>query len=635
MNDSTSPSSVLRPFGLWDSPISPLSLARGLTFSDVAWDHDGTLVWREGRSDRGVLVVQRTDGQAPRDLNSELSARAKVGYGGGDFGVGQGHAYFAEADSGRLYRQPLAPGAARSITPAFGQFAAPKLSPDGRWILFVHTYEGQDSLGIVDAQGKEWPRRLVTGEDFYMQPVWHPAGESIAWIAWNHPNMPWDGTFLRMGKLRFSGDGLPVVEEATTIAGDEKTSIFQPEFSPDGRFLAYVSDAEGRWQLYLYDLESGRHHRLTTEQADHGAPAWIQGLRTYAFSPDGKHLYFIRNERGFASLWQVEIASGIQQKLPLDPAYTWLEQIAVSPHDGRIALVASGNTLSPRLITYHPSEGVKIHRRGASEEPSPVDYSPARAISWPGMDGGTVYGLYYPPHNPRFAGLGKPPLIVHVHGGPTSQARAAFNAAAQFFATRGYAFLEVNYRGSTGYGRAYWEALKGNWGIYDVQDSVSGARFLAEQGLVDGARSAIMGGSAGGFTVLQALEDYPGFFKIGICLYGVTNQFTLVADTHKFEARYSDSLLGPLPEATEIYRARSPIFHAEKIQDPVIVFQGEEDKVVPRAQSDAIVASLRQRGIPHEYHLYPGEGHGFRKSETIEHLYKTIEKFLRQHVIFA
>jgi dipeptidyl aminopeptidase/acylaminoacyl peptidase len=631
MNPTLTP----RHFGLWDSPVTPLSLARGLTFSDLRWDHDGTLVWREGRADRAVLVVRKPDRQAPRDLNSELSVRAKVGYGGGDFSIGQGHAYFAEAESGRLYRQPLACGAARPITPAFGQYAAPALSPNGKWLLFIHTYEGQDSLGIVDAQGKEWPRRLITGEDFYMQPVWHPAGKSIAWIAWNHPNMPWDGTFLRLGKLEFPTSGLPVITSAITLAGDEKTSIFQPEFSPDGRFLSYVSDAAGWWQLYLYDLEGETHRCLTAEPADHGVPAWIQGMRTYAFSPDGQSLYFIRNEQGFSSLWQVEIASGIQQKLPLDEAYTWLEQIAISPHDGRIALLASGNTTPPRVISFRSGEEECIHQRGTSEEISPGEYSPAQSISWSGMDGGTVYGLYYPPHNPHFSGLGKPPLIVRVHGGPTSQARAAFNATAQFFATRGYAFLEVNHRGSTGYGRAYWEALKGKWGIYDVQDSICGARFLAEQGWVDETRRVIMGGSAGGFTVLQALVDFPGFFKAGICLYGVTNQFSLVAVTHKFEARYSDSLLGSLPEAAEVYRARSPLFHADKIQDPLILFQGEEDTAVPRAQSDAIVALLRQRGVPHEYHLYPGEGHGFLKTQTIEHLYTTAHRFLRQYVIFA
>jgi dipeptidyl aminopeptidase/acylaminoacyl peptidase len=226
-------------------------------------------------------------------------------------------------------------------------------------------------------------------------------------------------------------------------------------------------------------------------------------------------------------------------------------------------------------------------------------------------------------------------LIVNVHGGPTSQVRTSFNPRAQFFASRGYAVLEVNYRGSSGYGRAYRDMLRGNWGVFDVQDAVSGAGALADLGRVDGSKRVIIGGSAGGFTVLKALEDYPGYFTAGICLYGISNQFTAAADTHKFEARYSDLLLGPLPEAAAVYRERSPIFFAEKIQDPVAIFHGENDQVVPRVQSDEIVASLRRRGVPHIYHVYPGEGHGFRKGETIEHLYRTIEKFLTEYVIYA
>jgi dipeptidyl aminopeptidase/acylaminoacyl peptidase len=225
--------------------------------------------------------------------------------------------------------------------------------------------------------------------------------------------------------------------------------------------------------------------------------------------------------------------------------------------------------------------------------------------------------------------------MINIHGGPTSQRVAGFNIQAQFFTSRGYAYLEVNYRGSTGYGRAYWEALKSKWGLYDVQDAVSGARYLVEKGTVDNDRMVIMGGSAGGFTVLKALEDFPGFFKAGVCLYGVANQFTLVADTHKFESHYSDTLLGVLPEASEVYYERSPIFHADKIEDPIAIFQGEDDKVVPRSQSDEIVSSLQKRGVPHEYHLYPGEGHGFRKTETIAHFYQTLEKFLKQYVIYT
>ncbi len=251
------------------------------------------------------------------------------------------------------------------------------------------------------------------------------------------------------------------------------------------------------------------------------------------------------------------------------------------------------------------------------------------------MDGGNVHGLFYPPVNPAFEGSGVPPLIVRVHGGPTSQAFNAFNSQAQFFTSRGYAVLDVNYRGSTGYGREYRNLLRGSWGIYDVQDAVSGAGYLADQNRADRARLVIIGGSAGGFTVLKALEDFPGFFKAGICLFGVSNQFTLAAETHKFEAHYSDTLLGPLPEAAQIYRERSPIFFVNKIQDPIAIFQGEIDTVVPRKQSDEVVASLQRRGVEHVYHVYPGEGHGFRKAETIEHFYQAVDQFLRQYVIFA
>ena len=255
-------------------------------------------------------------------------------------------------------------------------------------------------------------------------------------------------------------------------------------------------------------------------------------------------------------------------------------------------------------------------------------------ITWLGMDDEPVYGLFYPPQNPRYAGKALPPLVVYVHGGPTGQRTASFSPSTQFFTSRGYAVLEVNYRGSAGYGRVYRNKLRLNWGIYDVQDSVSGARFLVEQGLVDAGKLVILGGSAGGFTVLKALQDYPGFFKAGVCLYGIANQFSAL-DTHKFEARYMDSLLGTLPESAEVYRQRSPIFFVDQIRDPIALFQGEDDMVVRRDQSDDMVAALRQRGVPHIYHLYPGEGHGFRKPETIEHYYKTVEQFLHQYVIYT
>ncbi len=623
-------------YGLWDSPLTPRRTSRSLRLIDALWDESGALVWLEGRGERRALVVQPTEGDSRRDLNSEFSAKAKLGYGGGDFGVGRGQVYFVDGASGRLYWQPLDAGQAKPLTPAFGSAAAPSLSPDGRWLLFVHSYEERDSLGIIDSAGVMWPQKLVSGDDFYMQPAWHPDGQRLAWITWNHPNMPWDGTLLRLGELNIQQDGLPRLKSVRTLAGDENTSIFQPEFSPDGRSLAYASNSTGWWHVYLHDLESGDTRQLTQGEAEHGLPGWVQGMRTYGFSPDGDRLYFIRMQAGYATLWQADVASSQLEQVVLPEKYTWLSQIAVSRKDGQISLIASGGCTPARILVLSPDGELRIAARSEAEDLPEVVYALPQAITWKGMDGGVAHGIYYPPQSETFEGVGLPPLIVMVHGGPTSQRTASFDADVQFFTSRGYAVLLPNHRGSTGYGRAYRNMLRGNWGVFDVQDSVSGARHLVEQGLVEAKKLVIMGGSAGGFTVLLALEQYPGTFKAGVNLYGVSDQFDFIAGgTHKFEARYNDSLLGPYPEAAEIYRQRSPIFFIDQIEDPIAVFQGEDDVVVPRRHSDAVVKSLAKRGVPHVYHVYAGEGHGFSKPETIEHYFSEVEKFLRQYVVLT
>jgi dipeptidyl aminopeptidase/acylaminoacyl peptidase len=541
------------------------------------------------------------------------------------------------AQEGRLYRQPLAAGQARPITPQFGHMASPAPSPDGRWVIYVYTYEGEDGLAIVDAEGQRWPQRLVRGKDFYMQPCWHPDGTRIAWVSWDHPNMPWDSTVLKIGRLRFPDAGLPVVAETQTLLDRPDVAVAQPQFSPDGRWLAYLSDESGWNNLYLYDLESGSHRPLTSDAVDIGRPAWVQGIRSYGYSPDGGRLYYVRNEAGFGRLWACDVPAGQAHAVPspLDE-YDSLLQLSIAPGRGTLALIASSSTVGERVVTWHPGdENAHVLRRATDESIPPADLSIPQPVRWAADDDTEVYGLYYPPASSRFTGTGLPPAVINIHGGPTGQTTAGYNARAQFFATRGYAYLEVNYRGSTGYGKPYMALLRGAWGLLDVEDVVGGARYLVDAGLADPQRLVIMGGSAGGYTVLKALVDHPGVFKAALCLYGVSNMFTLAADTHKFEERYLDSMLGPLPETSAIYRERSPIFYADRIVDPIAVFQGEIDRVVPKAQSDEIVASLQRRGIPHEYHVYGGEGHGWRKRETIEAFYETVEAFLKQHVIFA
>ncbi len=619
------------PYGLWPSPVTPAHMAAGIRLQDVAWDSDGdTLVWLEGRSDRGVLVAQRMGEPATADLTSDLSVRARVGYGGGDFTVDRGMIYFV-AD-GRLYRQAIAGGAPRPITPAFGQAAAPTVSPDGGRIAFVHSYERQDAVALVDAEGETWPRRLISGEDFYMQPTWHPEGDRIAYVCWNHPHMPWDGTWLRVAHLAPDG-GLREVE---TVAGGE-AAIFQPLFSPDRRHLAFASDETGWWNLYVRDLQTGDTRQLTHEKQSEagGLAAWSQGMRAIAFEETGRSIFYLRYNQGRSVVCRVPVSGGEPEPVrgPIQE-YTSLAQIAAAPKGRRMAFIASASGVPPRVVTLDDGNPT-VHRRSAAEMLPASALARAEPVSWETAGGATVHGLLYRPASLDTTSAGLPPAIVNVHGGPTSQATAAYSAQAQFFATRGYAYLDVNYRGSTGYGRAYRNALREHWGVYDVEDAVSGGRYLADQGLADAGRLVIMGGSAGGYTVLRALTVEPGFFKAGLCLFGVSNLFTLAAETHKFEERYLDSMIGPLPETAARYRERSPIFAADGIVDPLAIFQGEEDNVVPRNQADTIVESLRRRGVPHEYHLYPGEGHGWRKTETVLAFYRSVEAFLRQFVIFA
>lgn len=666
-------SRIVRPYGLWSSTVTASTFTQGVSLSDVRWTRPGAdgsvrLVWVERRAGQGV-VVAANGRDAPFDVTVEANVRARLGYGGGELGVGV-HDVFFVAD-GRIHRQSLAGGRARPITPPFGQAAAPAPSPDGRFVAYVHSSAGDDCVAVVDADGRLWPQKILYGDDFYMQPAWHPNGRMLAVIAWNHPQMPWDGTELRLVRLRHY-DGKervpPTVEDVTVVAGGPEESVFQPEFSPDGRYLAYVSDRTGYWQLYVYDLEADEHVQLTDGPYEHGRPAWVQGLRTYAFAPDGRSIFYIRNEAGFHSLWRCTLdrrtgrlaPHNRRVRGPLDE-YAALAQIDVAPGDAPdealVACIASAPHIPPRIVVARvdvapvgepgaePEAGtaeeapvkdsIVVMRRSRAENFEPGALSTPRAVQWYSADGAVVHGLYYPPANPRFAAAGPPPAIVSMHGGPTSQALPEFELRAQWYTSRGYAYLAVNYRGSSGYGREYRELLRGRWGVVDVEDAVGGADFLVREGLADRERLVILGGSAGGYTVLRALIAHPGFFRAGIALYPVTDLFALAADTHKFELHYTDSLVGPLPEAAALYRELSPVFHAHRIKDPLAIFQGTDDPVVKIEHTDAFVAALKRSGTPHEYHVYEGEGHGWGKPETIEKFYAAVDAFLRKYVVFA
>ena len=615
------------PHGLWPSPISPAMLAGGIRLNDVQWSPDGNLlVWSQSLDGKTSLFAKPAR-DAAFDLSGELNPSGGIGYGGGDFCAGRQGVAFAERN-GRLYFKPYSEGLSRPITPAFGGCAAPVITPDERFVIFVHTYENKDVLAIVPLDGSAWPRILRQGADFYMQPAVSPDGKLLAWVEWDHPNMPWDGTRLSLANLDLE---VGSIFDVKLLDGDENVPVFQPVFAPDGTRLAWLSNAGELDQLKVLHLPSGEVETLVQDRVLM-PPAWVQGVRALAWSPDSQQILFLENQLGRTCLRSIDLNTREISTVDTAP-YTLIEQPCVSAK-GEVALIAQSAAKPARVLRVSGGE-VEVIARSQSDVLPAAFLSQPKALDWQSSDGVRVHGLYYPPANPDFEAAGAPPVIVYIHGGPTSQVSDAFNLEADFFTSRGYGYFAVNYRGSTGYGRAYRDALKGEWGRIDLQDTIEGCQALIARGLADPAKLVIKGGSAGGYTVLNALVHHPGFFKAGLCSYGVSNLFLLEMDTHKFEAHYTKQLVGYLPEAAKKFHTWSPIFHADKIRDAVAVFQGSEDKVVPPEQSEQMVRALQSNRVPHIYKLYEGEGHGFRKKINLIDLYETIDSFLKQYVIFS
>lgn len=617
---------IKKQFGTWDSIISSTDASSQKRLANIKYTENGTLLWCEGRGPIYVIVAQKP-GEAANDISTGIAVQGGVGYGGGEFDVFENIVAFAGAD-GRIYVVEIDHGKPKAITPSFGGVASPTFSPNGETLAFVHSYEDKDVLATVPSDGSQWPRIHAQGADFYMQPTWTQDGKSIVYVCWDHPNMPWD--FSRVEATDFFGN--------KEIIFNENASL-QPSYSPDSKHLAFLSDAEatsknpeagGKWQLFVKNKD-GEIRQITNEDIDFGGPAWIQGLRFYEWI-DNNTLILLGTHSGIWSAFIVNITTCSLKKIIELENYQLLAQPTVDRKNKKVSFIASSPQIPTRLISFSLHEKItSIIMRTTAERIAPETFSPMLPKSWKSKDI-QIFGNYYPPINNKFESGGLPPAIIMIHGGPTSQRSAAFDLRNQFFATRGYAVMDVNYRGSTGYGRNYKRALYGNWGIADVEDATSAAHYLADQKLADPNKIIIMGGSAGGYTVLQSLAISPDTFAAGICSYGISNLFTLASSTHKFEASYNDLLLGPLPESAEIFRERSPIFYPEKIKSPLAIFHGRQDKAVPFDQAESLVSML---GSPHVFHAYDNEGHGWRHPETIEHFYKNTLLFLEEFVLFA
>jgi len=611
------------PYGSWKSPITADLIASGsIRLSEVTL-RGGDVYWLESRpTEGGRYVVLRRDGQGqiadvtPEDTN----ARTRVHeYGGASYAVVDGMVLFSNFADQRLYRQdrgddPIAISPDPNV-PSGLRYAAMQVSPDRRRIVCIrerHTDEGEVHNEVVSmaADGSGEPIVLASGRDFYAFPRVSPDGQQVAWVEWDHPNMPWDDTELMVADLAADGS----VESVRKIAGGPSESIYQPEWSPEG-VLHFVSDQTGWWNLYR--LEGEMLVALAPMDAEFGGPAWSLDAGQYVFISGGR-IACIYAQSGLHHLGIIEPdRQGVRE---IETPFTGFASIDADGGD-RIVVVGGGPLAASAVAVVDLSDEqatVDVVRRSASVEVDPAYLSPAQPIVFPTSGGKTAHALYYPPHNDDAeAPAGElPPLLVFSHGGPTGATSGVLNLSIQYWTSRGFAVVDVNYGGSTGYGREYRERLKGNWGIVDVDDCANAALYLADQGLVDRSRMAIRGGSAGGYTTLAALA-FRDDFAAGASHFGIADLETMTKDTHKFESRYLDGLIGPYPEAIETYYARSPVHHTDQLSAPMIIFQGLEDEVVPPSQAEDMVAALDRKGLPYAYLAFEGEQHGFRRAENI------------------
>ena len=622
-------------YGAWKSPItSDLIVAQAIGLSEVRLHHGG-IYWLEGRpQEQGRFVVVRAGIEGGEDVDvtpAPFNVRTRVHeYGGGAWLVAKGVLYFSNFADGRLYRQEVGSVEPQPLTPERSRQRGGWRFADGvidegrsRWIGLRedHTVDGEPVNAIVTVNlartGVESGNILVGGHDFFSSPRLSPDGRRLIWLAWDHPNMPWNGTTLHLAELDDTG---AISGEPEIIAGGPEESVFQPEWSPDGNAVIFVSDRSDWWNLYRFELATRAVRPIVPMAAEFGSAQWVFGMSTYAFAgPD--RIVCTYSEAGLGRIGVVDLATDTLRTLE-----TPFQQFGSVRADGEQAVALAGAPSVPTsVVEFDLRTGQHRTLRKATDILDQADLSiagylsPVEAVEFPTTGGNSAFGLYYGPHNPDYTGSAdeKPPLLVKVHGGPTSAASSTFNLGVHYWTSRGIALLDVNYSGSTGFGRAYRDRLHRNWGVVDIDDCINGAKFLIEQGLVDPKRVVISGGSAGGYTTLAALT-FRDFFQGGASHYGVSDAAALARDTHKFESRYLDWLIGPYPEEEGLYRERSPLFHAERLSKPVIFFQGNEDAIVPPNQTEAMVDALRHGGTPVGYFLFSGEQHGFRQAANIK-----------------
>jgi dipeptidyl aminopeptidase/acylaminoacyl peptidase len=613
------PVAKLAPYGTWSSPISAeMVSAAQVGLGDPRLDR-GAAFWLESRpQEGGRTTLIRRDADGTRELTpAPFNVRTRVHeYGGGAWMVRDGLLVAVDFADQRVHRLadgqppvPLTPESERRL-----RYADFELDPGRARLLAVredHRGTGEAANTVVALRldgGEDEGRVLAAGHDFFAAPRLSPDGRSLAFLAWDHPDMPWDATRLLLAEVADDGG----LREPRLVAGGGREAVLQPVWSPDGS-LYFLSDRSGFWNLYRLD-EAGPSP-VCPMSAEFGGPAWALANRWFQLLGAGTILACF-SAAGLWHLGRIEVASGRLTRLDLP----FTELSAVSAADGRAVLRAGAADRPAAILALDPGSGRFEEIASAGNLGlDPGRLAKPRPITFASAEGGEAYAFHYPPTSPDFVAPAdeRPPLIVKSHGGPTGATSSELRLANQFWTSRGFALCDVNYGGSTGYGRAYRERLYGRWGEVDVADCIAAARHLVAAGHADPDRLMITGGSAGGYTTLCALT-FHDVFRAGASHYGVSDLEALAKDTHKFESRYLDRLVGSWPEARDLYRARSPIHHVERLSCPIIFFQGEEDVIVPPDQAEAMVAALRRKGLPVAYLLFQGEQHGFRRAETIQ-----------------
>jgi dipeptidyl aminopeptidase/acylaminoacyl peptidase len=610
------------PYGSWKSPItSDLIVLETVRLEQICLDGPD-IYWIENRpSEEGRYVIVRysPDGQITDITPPAFNARTRVHeYGGGSYTVADGVVYFSNFTDQSVYCQVPGSGPQPITQGADLRYADFVIDSRRKCMICVcedHTdtqREPVNTLVRIDLDFDHESSVLVSGNDFYSSPRLSSDGSHLAWLSWNHPNMPWDGTGLWVGEIKKDGS----LGHTELIAGGTEESIFQPEWSPDGT-LYFISDRNGWWNLYRWSEKGIR--QVCPIEAEFGLPQWVFGLSTYSFESANRIICTYTSQGAWHLAGIDTLACSLKN---IDTPYTSIGYVKAAPG---CVLFTGGSSIEPISIVRLniASETTKILRRSSKVEIG-IDIdagyiSRPLAVEFPTDKGLRANGFFYAQKNPDFTAPPdeRPPLLVMSHGGPTSFTSDTLNLMVQYWTSRGFAVLDVNYGGSTGYGRAYRERLNGQWGIVDVNDCINGARYFVERGMVDGNRLVIKGGSAGGYTVLCALT-FHDVFKAGASYYGVSDPEALVLDTHKFESHYLDRLIGPYYKGSELYHERSPVKYSDNLSCPVIFFQGLEDRIVLPDQMYMMVDSLRIKGVPVAYVLFEGEQHGFRRARSIK-----------------